>query len=176
MSCCLLLGILFVCSGLMAQEKIDVHTRDISMVFTVGASGKLYQSYLGTRVAVNSVPADTAVESYAQGGGSYLFEPAVRIVHADGNPSLDLRVNSWRVDSTTDSNIRVTSIVMKDPVYPVTVVLELRAFYRENVITSSVQISHAEKSPVRVTNFSSSMLHFHADSYWLTQWHGDWAR
>jgi len=176
LNCCLLLGILFVCSGLMAQEKIDVHTRDISMVFTVGASGKLYQSYLGTRVALNSVPADTVVESYAQGGGSYLFEPAIRIVHADGNPSLDLRVDSWRVDSTTDRNIRVTSIVMKDPVYPVKVVLELRAFYRENVVTSSVQISHAEKSPVRVTNFSSSMLHFHADSYWLTQWHGDWAR
>ncbi len=27
-----------------------------------------------------------------------------------------------------------------------------------------------------LTAYASSMLHFNADEYWLTQFHGDWAR
>ncbi|MBS1664797.1 MAG: alpha-galactosidase [Bacteroidetes bacterium] len=171
-----LLTIIFLTwSVVRAQERIDVHTRNMSLVFNVGADKKLYQSYMGSRIAAAAVPADTTVESYPQGGGSYLFEPAIRMVHADGNPSLDLRVASWKVDSM-DTNVRVTSILMKDPVYPVSVVLELRAYSREDVITSKVLIRHDEPQPVKVSHFASSMLHFHADSYWLTQFHGDWAR
>lgn len=176
------LFLLFFCFGvlrlsaqrLVGQQRIDVHTRNVSLVFTVGENKKLYQSYFGARLAAASVPMDTVVESYAQGGGPYLFEPAIRIVHADGNPSLDLRVSSFRTDSA--GGVGLTTIVFSDPVYPVTVTLELRAFMASDVITSRVLISHQEKSAVRVSNFASSMLHFQAERYILTQFHGDWAK
>ncbi len=172
----LLVTILCSAGRLVAQQQqIDIHTHDLGLILTLGKTGKLYQSYLGARFAAPSVPPDTLIESYAQGGGSYLFEPAIRIIHADGNPSLDLRVVSSRTDSSSD-DLRITSIVMQDPVYPVTVTMELSAYQRENVITSKVIIDHKEKSAIRVSNFASSMLHFHAENYILTQFHGDWAK
>src|SRR4029077_8891605 len=37
-------------------------------------------------------------------------------------------------------------------------------------------IIHHEKKPVTLTQYASSLLHFTADEYWLTQFHGDWSR
>lgn len=172
----LLLAALSVKMSVFAQKQIDIQTSHTSLVFTVGKDNKLYQSYLGKKItgATGSLATATQVESYAQGGGNYLFEPAIRMVHTDGNPSLDLKVADYSVSHTDDNNT-VTSIVLKDAVYPVTVQLFVSAFYKEDIVKSWAVISHQEKKPVRITNFASSMLHLHADSYWLTQFHGDWA-
>jgi len=173
---------MFVKAALFAQKQIDIHTRDISLVFTVGKDNRLYQSYLGKRISsvtgqdISSAAGrtDDQPESYTQGGGNYLFEPAIRMVHADGIPSLELKVSDTATSEQGDDNT-VTRITLKDPVYPVAVELFISAYYKENVLKTWTTISHQEKKPVRVTNFASSMLHFNADSYWLTQFHGDWA-
>lgn len=172
----LLLAALCGKMSVFAQKQIDIQTSHTSLVFTVGKDKKLYQSYLGKKIdaATTTAANATQVESYAAGGGNFLFEPAVRMVHADGNPSLDLQVADYQVTRNAD-NSTVTSIVLKDGVYPVTVQLFIAAYYNEDVIKSWTVITHQEKKPVRVTNFASSMLHLHADSYWLTQFHGDWA-
>ena len=33
-----------------------------------------------------------------------------------------------------------------------------------------------KKKPVLLTEYASSLLHFNADEYWLTQFHGDCVR
>lgn len=159
-----------------AQKQIDIQTSHSGLVFTIAPNNKLYQSYLGKNIQGATVRAAsaTAREAYAQGGGNFLFEPAIRMVHTDGTASLDLRVAEYQTTRVTDNN-SVTRIVLKDSIYPVTVQLFLSAFHKEDVIKSWAVISHREKKPVRITNFASSMLHLHADSYWLTQFHGDWA-
>lgn len=167
-----------LCTGtaLNAQQQLDITTSHTSLVLTVGKDSTLYQSYLGKRLsaaATQKLAAGT-VESYAAGGGHYLFEPAIRLVHADGNPSLVLKVTGYSTKKAADNSM-LTSIVLKDPAYPVTVTLHIAAYDKEDVLKSWMEISHQEKQPVRITNFASSMLHFDAASYWLTQFHGDWA-
>jgi len=160
---------------LFAQKPIVIQTEHVSLVLQEGKGHRLYQSYFGKRLASASLEGLTdGVESYLTAGGSNLFEPAIRMVHADGNPSLDLVVAGVETKAVNADN-SVTRITLRDPVYPVTVQLCFSAYYREDVIASWTEISHMESKPVRLYNYASSMLHFNADSYWLTQFHGDWA-
>lgn len=160
-----------------AQKKIIVRTLHSNVVFSVGADKRLYQTYFGKALSTAAVGAlsEEGVESYLTAGGNNLFEPAIRMVHNDGNPSLELNVAGDTVVKE-DEDRTTTRILLKDPVYPVTVALCFTAYYREDVITSWMEVVHTEQQPVRLYNFASSMLHFQASSYWLTQFHGDWAQ
>jgi alpha-galactosidase len=172
--CLLLFGVLLP-SVLFAQKPICIQTLHSDLIFSVGADQRLYQAYFGKELSPATIAGlSTGVESYLTGGGRSLFEPALRLVHGDGNPSLELKVADHHT-LREDDDRSTTRIVLKDPVYPVTVELCFTAYYREDVITSWMEIIHSEDKPVRLYNFSSSMLHFNADSYWLTQFHGDFA-
>src|ERR1700760_1013876 len=101
--------LVFVCLPffLFAQKQIDIHTAHSSLVFTVGTDQKLYQSYFGRRLSAASLgelaPA-FGVESFLTGGGHNLFTPAVRMVHGDGNPSLDLVVSNTTTQVVSADN------------------------------------------------------------------------
>ena len=162
---------------LHAQKQIAVQTQHSSLIFTVDPGQKLYQTYFGKKLSpasMSDLSSADAVESYLTAGGHNLFEPAIRMVHGDGNPSLELVVAGYTT-KTVNADNSITRITLKDPVYPVTVELCFSAWYREDIITAWTEIVHSEDKPVRLYNFASSMLHFNADSYWLTQFHGDFA-
>jgi alpha-galactosidase len=157
---------------------ISVKTMDIDLVYRVsGRDGRLYQAYFGRKLSntekLNQIR-DAGHSAYATFGTDNLFEPAIRTTHNDGNPSLELKYVSHQ-NNPIDSNITITSIKLKDPEYPFEVTLNIKAFSKENVLEQWVEIIHNEKKPVTIFNFASSMLHFDADKYWLTQFHGDWA-
>ncbi|MES2006444.1 MAG: alpha-galactosidase [Bacteroidota bacterium] len=174
--------ILYACllffSTLSAQSKktILVETRHSSLVFTIGANQRLSQHYFGKRL-VNPAEYDlikTSHDAYPTAGMDHQFEPAIRVVHADGNPSLDLLFVK-ETQQKIDDNTIITDITLKDPVYPVEVTLHFSAYFNEDIIKSSMDISHKENKPITLTNYASSCLQFDADKYWLTQFHGDWA-
>ncbi len=173
----LLFALLMAGKILQAQSRIPIHTKNSTLLFTTGKDGKLYQSYFGKRIAaetsLNQVSTQN-IESYQVAGGENLFEPALRMIHADGNPSLLLKVKDFK-ENRVDNNNTMTSITLEDPVYPVSVVLNFSAYYNEDVIKAWVEIVQREKGNVTMTGFASSMLHFVSDSYWLSQFHGDWA-
>ena len=73
------------------------------------------------------------------------------------------------------SNVTLSKILLRDPVYPFEVTLNFKTYYNEDVIEQWAEIRHDEKKPVTIFNYASSMLHFDAERYWLTQFHGDWA-
>jgi len=159
-----------------SQKQIVIETNNTSLVFSVGKNQKLYQVYLGEKL-VNPEDYKTLPnlhEAYVPSGMDNLFEPAIKMLHNDGNPSLELLVTDDKV--TRDGNIVTTSILLKDSKYPVEVRLNFAAFQKENIIKTWTEIKHQEKNPVTLTNFASSMLHWDADKYWLTQFHGDWAQ
>jgi alpha-galactosidase len=158
------------------QKQIIIETDKTSLVFSVGKNQKLYQVYLGEKL-MNPEDYKTLPnqhEAYVPSGGDNLFEPAIKMLHNDGNPSLELLVADEKV--TRDGNLVTTSILLKDPKYPVEVRLNFVAFQKENIIKTWTEIKHQEKNPVILSNFASSMLHVDADKYWLTQFHGDWAQ
>ncbi|MBV5348584.1 alpha-galactosidase, partial [bacterium] len=158
------------------QKQILIETNNTSLVFSVGKNKKLYQVYLGEKL-LNPEDYKTLPnqhEAYVPSGTDNLFEPAIKMLHNDGNPSLELLVTDDKV--TSNGNVITTSILLKDSKYPVEVRLNFAAFQKENIIKTWTEIKHQEKNPVTVTNFASSMLHWDADKYWLTQFHGDWAQ
>jgi len=160
------------------DQLIEVSTLHTNLVYRVNArDGRLYQSYLGPKLDNISIllqARDAGHLAYATFGTDNLFEPAIRMTHNDGNPSLELKYVSHNVEKT-DANVTITNILMKDSEYPVEVTLHIRAFSAEDVMEQWVEIVHMEKNPVTIFNYASSMLHFDAGKYWLTQFHGDWA-
>ena len=126
---------------------IIVETQHVSVVLTVGENQKLYQTYLGTKLAdaadYRRLP--NRHEAYVTAGTDNLFEPAIRLLHPDGNPSLALVFADKQVRKM-DDNVTETIIRLRDPQYPVEVTLHFAAFFREDVIKTWTEIRHREKS------------------------------
>lgn len=171
--------LLLSCFYVNAQVKKQyiLKTKNTSLVFSVLSNLKVIQSYYGKKLASDSSyeKLKGGREIYLTAGMENQFEPAIRVLHADGNPSLELLYVTGSVNKV-DSNVSTTSITLKDPVYPVTVILHYIVYYNEDVIKSWTEIKNEEKKPILLAKYASSLLHFNSDSYWLTQFHGDWAR
>lgn len=158
-----------------AAQQIVIETQNVQLVLTVGSNQRLLQSYLGRKTdAASLAQLRGGREVYLTAGMDNQFEPAIRMVHNDGNPSLELKYVSHK--TSTNGNVTSTDIVLKDPVYPTEVVLHYTGYFKEDVITCRTTIKHQEKKPVMLTQYASGMLQLNADAYWLTQFHGDWAR
>ncbi len=172
-----IIGLLFS-SSLLAQtnnKPIIIETKNAALVLTIGNNQRLNQSYLGKKLSpVEYDQLKGGREVYLTAGMENQFEPAIRMIHADGNPSLELRYATHTTEN--NGNVRHTIITLKDPAYPVEVVLYYTSYFNEDVIKSWTVIKHQEKKPVLLTHYASSLLHFNANDYWLTQFHGDWAR
>ncbi len=113
--------------------------------------------------------------AYTPSGSRNLMEPAISVTHADGNNSLDLKYVSHNINKI-DDNVTLTSILLKDPVYNFEVTLYYKTYYKEDVTEQWSVIKHHEKGNVILNKFASANLYMKADSYWLKQFHGDWAR
>ena len=161
------------------HKQIVIQTDHTELVYTVGDNGRLYQSYIGERLQAGSaaeIENPERHEAYIGGGMDDPGTPAIRMIHADGNPSLNLVYVDHSVKKGDDPDVTETIINLKDPQYPVTVSLHFKTFAKEDIIKEWSEIEHHEKKAVTLTNFASSMLHFDAPHYWLTQFHGDWAK
>ncbi|PWG80553.1 alpha-galactosidase [Pararcticibacter amylolyticus] len=112
---------------------------------------------------------------YTPSGSRNLLEPAITVTHADGNNSLDLRYVSHR-QIKVDDNVSILSILLKDPVYDFQVTLFYKSYFREDVVEQWSEIKHGEKDKVILQKYASANLHIKAKSYWLNQYHGDWAK
>lgn len=185
----LIVAMCMVSAVAFAQKTIRVSTDKTDLVLKVSPKGRLYQVYLGDKLRnpadYDHLPwevyasSDAAVstrghEAYAASGGEDFFEPAVAVTHADGNKTTYLyyqNVEQKAVNGGTE-----TVITLRDQVYPLTVRLHYVAYPKENVIKAWSEISHQEKAPVVLWRYSSAMLYFKADRYFLTSYHGDWAR
>jgi alpha-galactosidase len=153
-------------------------TKNSDLIYRVSSrDGRLYQAYFGAKLG-NTDDLKQYMGSdhiaYVTSGTDNLFEPAIRMTHSDGNPSLELKYVSHK-NEKPEPDITITSITLKDPEYPVEVTLFIKSFSEEDVIEQWVEIIHKETKPVMIYNYASSMLHFDASQYWLTQFHGDWA-
>lgn len=157
---------------------IPLETKNTSLVFRVNnRDGRLYQAWFGPRLgntANLAMMRDAGHPAYATFGTDNLFEPAVRATHNDGNPSLELKYVSHEIENIRP-DVTLTRIFLKDPEYPFVATLFFKTFANEDVIEQWTEIRHDEKRAVTIFNYASSMLHFDAEKYWLTQFHGDWA-
>lgn len=163
---------------LNAADKpvIQIHTDNSSLIFHVADNGRLYQSYLGKKLNhetdISHLPQGT--EAYITHGMEDYFEPAIHILHNDGNPSLLLKYVSHETKAVSQG-VNETIITLGDDKYPVTVKLHYVTYPAEDIIKTYTEISHKEKKPVVLHQYASSMLHLNRAKYYLTEFSGDWA-
>lgn len=96
------------------------------------------------------------------------FEPAIHILHNDGNPSLLLKYVSHETKAVSQG-VNETIITLGDDKYPVTVKLHYVTYPAEDIIKTYTEISHKEKKPVVLHQYASSMLHLNRAKYYLTE-------
>jgi alpha-galactosidase len=113
--------------------------------------------------------------AYSTSGTKNLLEPAITVTHADGNNSLDLRYVDHKKENLSE-NVQLFTINLKDPIYPFYAKLFYKVYVEEDVFEQWSVISQEEKKPVSLHKFASANLYLKADEFWLTQYHGDWAR
>lgn len=170
--------LLCLCAFSRADEKkvIPIQTECVSLIYQVGDNGRLYQSYLGQKLRFESdiTHLPLGSEAYLTHGAEDYFEPAIRVLHNDGNPSLVLNYVSHTAEQP-QPGVTETVIDLQGDKYPVSVRLHFIAFERENIIKTYTEISHKEKKPVLLSNYASSLLHLDRDKYFLTEFAGDWA-
>ena len=186
-----LLMALFTLAQVDAQEKnvIRIATDNTDLILQVAPNGRLYQAYLGDKLLnekdINNFSpyvkggSDGSVstrgwEVYPGSGAEDYFEPAVAITHNDGNPSTILRYISSEQKAVAGGT--ETIIQLKDNQYPVEVTLHYIAYPKENVIKTWSEIKHAEKKPVTLWRYASTMLYFSGNEYYLTEFSSDWAK
>lgn len=113
--------------------------------------------------------------AYTASGSQNLVEPALAVVHADGNTSLDLHYVSYET-KTLENNVTLTKVLLKDPVYPFEVTLNYKIYANEDVVEQWTNIKHNEKKAVKLNKYASANLYLKGNGFWLKQYHGDWAR
>jgi alpha-galactosidase len=183
------LCVFFSLSLALAQDLlIPIETKNNALVLQSNANKNVGIIYMGTKLADHNeykLVSDmykqtgdyTGISNsvYTPAGSRNLFEPAIAVTHADGNKSLNLQYVKYETKKL-DENTSLLTILLKDPVYNFEVTLYYKSFFNEDVMEQWSEIRHSEKGNVVLHKFASAGLYLKAGSYWLKQYHGEWAR
>lgn len=180
---------LLMMAGVSAQQtEIIVETNSNALVLHANSIGELNTQYFGKKLVDRSEYSNIATQykqgqeytgvtssAYTGSGSKNLLEPAITVSHADGNNSLDLRYVSHE-SKAIDKNIQLLTVLLKDPVYNFSVTLFYKSYFSEDIIEQWSSIQHNEKGNVTLYKYASANLFLKANKFWLTQYHGDWAK
>jgi alpha-galactosidase len=165
-------------SGHAAENQlINITTArsELSLV-VAGNEARVYElGYGAPRARSSRRTPSREDEFYPPAGNGYILEAAVQAIHADGNTSTDLAYESHDT-AKVDDNVTITTIKLKDPAYPFFVTLFLKSYAAEDVIEQWAEIFHEEDGPVTLQRYASSAPVFKSESYWLTQFQGNYMR
>ena len=186
----LLSSLLILTLSLSAQQvTIPIETQNTALVLQTDNNKRLKIIYTGKSLKESSEYAETGKmfnlksqgaasnnNAYAVAGIDNNFtEPAISVVHIDGNNSLDLLYDKHIVSKTSDG-ATLTTVTLKDPVYPFFVDLFYKAWNKEDVIEQWTTIRHTEKGDVILNKYASANLYLYNKNYYLTSYNGSWAK
>ena len=183
------IALLLLSSQVNAQNvNISIETRNNALVLQADDKKNLNTIYFGKKLSSSDeyeiIPSQfkqsseyTSVlnSAYTASGSKSLLEPAITVTHSDGNNSLDLRYVSHNVKKESD-DVSLLSIILKDPVYDFQVTLYYKSYYKDDVVEQWSVIKHKEKGNVLLQKYASANLYLKAGSFYLNQYHGDWAK
>jgi len=151
---------------------ITIATSHWSLNLRAGADGRLYQQPVGTPPAGGNLKRND--EFYPQAGDGYVWEPALQVVHADGNTSTAL-IYEGMSQTNESAEITQTRIRLHDPAYPFAVTVCFRAHAADDVVEQWVEIRHREARAVTLQRMAATALLLGSNVY-LTHFFGDWAK
>ena len=182
-----LLILSFSAQFLCAQTLISIESADYAIVMQTDPLQRLRHVYMGPRLAdseeyahiaqqlrYNGTNEDVFNHAYTPSGTWNIAEPALQILHADGNPSTELEYLSHRSE-LSEENSRLTTITLQDPVYNTQVQLHFQVYPEENVFEQWATITNGEAGTLTLQKYASANLYLRNDAFYLTQYHGSWA-
>jgi alpha-galactosidase len=183
------LFILIICvCNLTAQTIIPIATENNVLLLQTDSNNRLRMVYFGkplqnekeyrtVAASYNYDESNAGIynSAYTPAGTWNLSEPAIQVKHADENPSLELKYVSHKKEKI-DANTAVTSILLKDPVYPFEVTLFYKVWEKENIIEQWTEIKHQEKKPVLLQKYASANLYFANKDFYLTSFQGEYLK
>ena len=170
----LFLAILLAAGSMSRAEQVVIQTKNTTMVLDVENNKQPQYIYYGTRLSDYDLqhlqlPRNGRMDAYPAYGMNCPAEAAIAMRHADGNLSTELFVSDLNKQGD------VTKITLKDPKYPVSVVLCYKAFFEEDMIETWTEIYNGEAKPVTLTQFASCALPIRRGNVWLSHFFGSWA-
>ncbi len=170
----LFLAILLAAGSMSRAEQVVIQTKNTTMVLDVENNKQPQYVYYGTRLSDYDLqhlqlPRNGRMDAYPAYGMNCPAEAAIAMRHADGNMSTQLFVSDMKKEGD------VTKITLKDPKYPVSVVLCYKAYFEEDMIETWTEISNGEAKPVTLTQFASCALPIRRGNVWLSHFYGSWA-
>jgi len=177
----------FFLQNLNAQQVITIESADYAIVMQDDQHKRLRQVYFGKKLTdkseysaiaqtlrYNGTNEDVFNHCYTPSGTWNIAEPALQVVHADGNPSTELQYVAHQAQQI-DQNVSITTIDLIDPLYKTAVRLHYKVFQEENVFEQWTTIKNGEAEPIELKKYASANLYFRNDQFHLTQYHGSWA-
>ena len=158
-------------------ERVKIDTKNTSLVLQADKGKKLKHLYYGGSISDTDASAlkqagAANVNAYPDYGVDPSNEPAIAVVHADGNMTLDLVVDN--VSNRTENGAEITTIHLRDAYYPFTVDVNYRTYPDLEIIETWTDISHSEKKPVTLNAFASGYLPVRYGDVWLSNLYGSW--
>ena len=157
---------------LSPYEMVSIKTARFALDFQVSDDGRLYQHIIGSADANERL--QRTDEVYPQSGDGYRWEPALQVVHADGNTSTAL-VYEGISRMNEAAGRELIRIKLRDPAYPFEVALCFRTHRDEDVVEQWTEIRHQESKPVILERMASTALLLSPTNLYLTHFFGDWA-
>jgi alpha-galactosidase len=174
--------------GTPKNATIAIETKDNALLLQTDKTNRLFINYFGKRLSqvgeyknietqfrFTDDNAGIYNHAYTPSGSWSLVEPALRITHADGNTSTELLYDRHSVQKI-DDNVSITSVVLKDNVYPIEVTLFYKTYAKENTIEQWSVIKNSEKASITLEKYASANLYFNGDRFYLNHYHGVWGR
>ena len=162
-------------------EQVVVETKNTSLVLEVEKGQQPRYVYYGKKLSQQELghlqhPAVFGrMDAYPAYGLNTPAEAALAMRHSDGNLSTALVADYWERGEVVGEGNFVTCITMKDPVYPIQVTLNYKAFVEEDMIEVWTEITNNEKGIVNLTTYASAMLPIRRGNVWLSHFYGSWA-
>ena len=167
------------------KDIIDVSTNDTMMLISLTDDNVPHFEYYGKKLANPKdfigqrtlSPKEMGEENplYSARGGKNYLEPALAVIHSDGDLNTELRFIGSKKSTSDNGNIETTTISLKDTKHNFSVDLIYTAHKKENVITQRAEISNNENADITLQNFASSYVSLRAKKYFLTHINGQWA-
>lgn len=162
----------------LCAQNVEVATPHSSLVIRAVKGEAPQYLYYGNRLAAADLKTidltgNAIGEAYPAYGNHPANEAALSVTHADGNMTTVLEVVD--VTTTVGDTATVTTIHLRDKVYPLTVDLHYKAYREVDMIETWTDIRHNEKRPVCLTEFASASLPIRVGNVHLSSLYGTWA-
>ena len=162
---------------LAAAAPVSIETRNMTLVINVENGHQPHYIYFGKRLKSNEKdniqhPRGGQMDIYPAHGMNAPAEAAFSMRHADGNLTTVLTATGF--DQKQSGNATVTTIHLKDPLYPTNVDVVYKAYNDVDMIETWTEISNGEKGTVTLIQFASGLLPIRRGDVWISHLHGSW--